>query len=174
VTRQVNHPVTLHSVEGRLRWMISLKKDLGTSRMNLLSMKLANPAFLFLVVFLLIPSVYAQTAILHSNWAQVNNTSIIKGMPTSSIFGSEPAPIYLAGIIKNVGNETQYKIKLILSLFDSNNKLIGVEDGTPEIENLSVNDTTPYKVKVSSNISSLDHYMIQFDVCDKTRYECNV
>lgn len=125
-------------------------------------------------VFLVIPIVHPPKGIFRSDWAQINNTSIIKGTPTSSILGSEPAPVYLAGIIKNVGNETQYKVKLVISSFDAKNNLIGIEDGTPEIQTLNVNDTTPYKVKVNGNISNLDHYIVQFDVCDKVRYECNV
>ena len=85
--------------------------------------------------------------------------SIVKGEPT--IFGQ---PVYLIGMIKNIGNDTQQQIRLVISLFDSNNDLIGVETGDTIFSILEVGDSTPYKIPLTTNISNLDHYLIQFDV----------
>ena len=84
--------------------------------------------------------------------------SIVKGEPT--IFGQ---PVYLIGMIKNIGNDTQQQIRLVISLFDSNNDLIGVETGDTIFSILEVGDSTPYKIPMTTNISNLDHYLIQFD-----------
>jgi protein-disulfide isomerase len=103
-------------------------------------------------------SAEASKGIYHSEWARINNMSIVKGEPT--LFGR---PVYLIGIIKNTGNDTQQQIKLVISLFDSNNNLIGVETGDTIFSILEAGDSTPYKIPTTTNISSLDHYLIQFD-----------
>ena len=51
-------------------------------------------------------SAEASKGIYHSEWAQISNMSIVKGEPT--IFGQ---PVYLIGMIKNIGNDTQQQIK---------------------------------------------------------------
>ena len=104
-------------------------------------------------------SAEASKGIYHSEWAQISNMSIVKGEPT--IFGQ---PVYLIGMIKNIGNDTQQQIRLVISLFDSNNDLIGVETGGTIFSILEVGDSTPYKIPLTTNISNLDHYLIQFDV----------
>lgn len=126
---------------------------------NLTIATIIGGAGLAVLLTLLSPSAYASPkGIYHSDWAQISNMSIVKGEPT--LFGQ---PAYLIGMIKNVGNDTQERLRLIVSLFDSNNNLIGVETGEPIFHILEPGDSTPYKIPVSTNISSLDHYLLQFD-----------
>ncbi len=67
----------------------------------------------------------------------------------------------ILGIIENIGNKTFNQINLIVTLFDKNNTLIGVESTVPILDITSPGSKSPFKFDVLTNSSKFDHYLIE-------------
>ena len=57
------------------------------------------------------------------------------------------SPTYeIVGMANNIGNGTYSSIQLSIELYDSNNTLIGVEKGIPNVEASRPGDSSPFKI----------------------------
>ena len=68
----------------------------------------------------------------------------------------------IVGIAHNIGNGIYSGIQLSVELYDSNNTLIGVEKGIPNVEGSLPGDSSPFKISTSESVknSDFDHFHI--------------
>lgn len=81
----------------------------------------------------------------------INNLTVITGEYESNLVGK----------IKNTSNETLYSLGMVVESYNSNNQLIGVDEGSPSYATLGVGQTSPFEVSIDQDIiKDLDHYVI--------------
>lgn len=71
---------------------------------------------------------------------------------------------YLAivGFLRNIGNETYNNVGFAVTLYDKNNTLIDVVEGSPSTNDASIpGGIAPFKIPVSTPPAKLDHYVIE-------------
>jgi len=81
----------------------------------------------------------------------INNLTFVSGEFDSNVVGK----------IKNIDNQTLYAVRIVVESYNSNNQLIGVDEGDPSYTNLKVGDVSPFEVSIDQGIiKDLDHYLV--------------
>lgn len=77
-----------------------------------------------------------------------------------TIFGDTASVV---GFIRNVGDTAWTSVKLIATFYDKGGNLIAIEEGSPIVpQRMSEpNGISPFEIPKSSNITQMDHYVIE-------------
>lgn len=108
------------------------------------------------VLIFITPTALAQPhGIYHSeNFKITNMSALYKGKYIEDIYE-------ILGVIENIGNETSTEIHLIVTLFDKNNNLIGIDETIPIFEIGKNGNHSPFKFTIATNKTLFDHYVIE-------------
>jgi hypothetical protein len=88
---------------------------------------------------------------------QANNLSVIKNVNG----GNE-----IIGFLKNNGKESYDMVTLVATLYDKNNKLIGIDEGIPfmEADVVQPKGVSAFRIPIFSNATNLHHYLVEVQV----------
>jgi hypothetical protein len=81
---------------------------------------------------------------------------------TSLSTASKPSgTIDVLGIISNNNSTLTYDdVGVVGELYDSNDKLVGIESGSAEFSTLGPNDRSPFKIQTYVSNRTLDHFTV--------------
>lgn len=126
---------------------------------NLITIKI-----LIIGLIVLVTSLVPVLAITQSNITGTYESKSFDITNMSAIYNPDSfSPTYeIVGMANNTGNGTYSGIQLSIELYDSNNTLIGVEKGIPNVEASRPGDSSPFKISTSESVknSDFDHFRL--------------
>jgi hypothetical protein len=77
-----------------------------------------------------------------------------------SVVSGSLGRIDVLGVLMNNSTLTYEDVRVVGEFYDSNNKLIGVENAEAEFDTLDLRDRSPFKIETDVSNQTLDHYII--------------
>ena len=110
----------------------------------------ASSSLFFLSAFAVPSGSYNSTHFRITNMSMIDNTDGFGGY------------LAIVGFLRNIGNETYNTVGFAVTLYDKNNTLIDVVEGSPSTSDATIpGGIAPFKIPVSTPPAKLDHYVIE-------------